>query len=270
MKRIFITGGASGLGRALAADYAADGWRVLIGDVNEGRGREAEADLRKRGDVHFLPVDVTDPSALGKARRWIESEWGGLEVLVNNAGVAAAGRIERIPLDDWEWILDVNLMGVVRGCREFVPLFKRQGAGHIVNVASMAGLLNPPVMASYNVSKAGVVALSETLRFELEPWGIATTVVCPSFFRTNLQESLRTPEPSMADTVDRLLNSSELDAAAIARMTREAVGHGRFLVIPHRHSRRAWFLKRFLPLPFNRGMRRLARSYRRKLGGSDE
>lgn len=270
MKRIFITGGASGLGRALAARYAADGWRVLIGDINDERGRETEAALQDAGEVRFRALDVTDEDSLIAARDWLQAQWGGLDVLVNNAGVAAAGRIERIPREDWDWILDINLKGVVRGCRVFVPLLKRQGHGHIVNVASMAGLLNVPVMSSYNVTKAGVVALSETLRFELEPWGIRTSLVCPSFFRTNLQESLRTPEPGMAETVDKLLAGSDIDADDIAVMIRDAVERGRFLVLPHRYGRRAWFFKRYLPWLFNRGMRKLAARYRRKLEEADE
>lgn len=267
MKRIFVTGGASGLGRALAGRYAEDGWRVLVGDVDEDRGREAEQALGS--NVRFRLLDVTDEDALVAARDWLEAEWGGLDVLVNNAGVAAAGRIERIPLEDWDWILDINLMGVVRGCRVFVPLFKRQGNGHIVNIASMAGLLNVPVMSSYNVTKAGVVALSETLRFELEPWGIGTTVVCPSFFRTNLHERLRTPEPGMAETVDKLLAGSSINADDIAAMIRVAVDRNSFLVLPHRDGRRAWFFKRYLPWLLNRRMRRLAQRYRRKLEGPD-
>lgn len=268
MKRVLITGGASGLGRALAARYALDGWRVLIGDVNAERGRETAAELD--GEVVFRHLDVTDESSLAAARDWLKAEWGGLDVLVNNAGVAAAGRVERIPPEDWDWILDINLMGVVRGCRVFVPLFKRQGSGHVVNIASMAGLLNAPVMANYNVAKAGVVALSETLRFELAPWGIRTTVVCPSFFQTNLHESLRTPEPGMQKTVEKLLASSELDADDVARIIRDAVARGRFLVLPHRAARRAWFFKRYLPWLYNRGMRRLAGSYRRKLEATDD
>lgn len=270
MKRIFITGGASGLGRALAARYAADGWRVLIGDVNAERGRAAETTFQDGGEIRFRVMDVTDEASLVAARDWLEAQWGGLDILVNNAGVAAAGRVERIPREDWEWIVDINLMGVVRGCRVFVPLFKRQGQGHIVNIASMAGLLNVPVMSSYNVTKAGVIALSETLRFELEPWGIHTTVVCPSFFKTNLHERLRTPEPGMEEMVGRLLAGSVIDADDIATMIRDGVTRNRFMVLPHRTGRRAWLFKRYLTWWFNRQMRNLAKRYRQKLEGSNE
>lgn len=268
MKRILITGGASGLGRALAARYAADGWRVLIGDIDERRGRETEAALG--GEVRYRALDVTEEASLVAVRDWLEAEWGGLDMLVNNAGVAAAGRIERIPAADWDWVLDINLMGVVRGCRVFVPLFKRQGGGHIVNIASMAGLLNAPVMANYNVAKAGVIALSETLRFELAPWGIRTTVACPSFFQTNLGESLRTPEPGMSETVEKLLASSELDADDVARIIRDGAARGRFMILPHAAARRAWRIKRFLPWLFNRSMGKLARAYRHKLEAADD
>lgn len=264
-KRILITGGASGLGRSLAAYYVRRGWKVLIGDLNEERGAGTATALSAEGDIHFLPLDVTREASMEAARDWVEEQWGGLDVLVNNAGVAAAGRVERIPPEDWDWMLDINLKGVARGCRLFVPLFKKEGGGHIVNIASMAGLLNPPMMSSYNVAKAGVIALSETLRFELEPWGIHTTVVCPGFFQTNLAESLRTPEPGMEETVGKLLASSEIDADDIARMIAAAVDKRQFMLLPHRAGRKAWFFKRFLPWLFNGQIRQMARRYKSKM-----
>lgn len=269
----FITGGSMGLGRAIAVCLAGYGANVVAAARSDGIYETVELVAEETGDEDraiAIECDVSDEASVESAIDETVETFGGLDVLVNNAGVAAAGRIERIPREDWEWILDINLMGVVRGCRVFVPLLKQQGHGHIVNVASMAGLLNVPVMSSYNVTKAGVVALSETLRFELEPWGIRTSLVCPSFFRTNLQESLRTPEPGMAETVDKLLAGSDIDADDIAVMIRDAVDRGRFLVLPHRHGRRAWFFKRHLPWLYNRGMRKLAARYRRKLEESDE
>lgn len=109
--------------------------------------------------------------------------------------MAAGGRIDVLTVEDWRWITEINLFGVVRGCRTFTPLFKRQGSGHIVNTASAAGLVHPPVMSSYNAVKAAVVALSETLTHELGPYGITTSVVCPTFFRTNLASSLTAGTP---------------------------------------------------------------------------
>ncbi len=193
-RRILITGAASGLGRALAQAAVADGARVLLTDRDQAAGELARLELAESireagGDtarVAFLPLDVRDDLAWDAAREWCALQWGGLDVLVNNAGVAAAGPIAEIPMADWDWILEINLKGVIRGVRTFVPMFAAQGSGHVVNIASLAGLMNLANMASYNVTKAGVISLSETMRCELEPLGVRTTVVCPSFFQTNL------------------------------------------------------------------------------------
>ena len=119
---------------------------------------------------------------------------------MNNAGIATGGRIDVESLDEWDRVVDINLMGVVRGCRAFTPLFKRQRSGHIVNTASAAGLVHPPMMSSYNTVKAGVVALSETLSHELHPYGVTVSVVCPSFFRTNLADSIQGDDTAMGAT----------------------------------------------------------------------
>ncbi|WP_290523849.1 SDR family oxidoreductase [Alcanivorax sp.] len=265
-QRILITGGASGLGRAMAEAWARDGARVLIGDVNEERGRETEQALSALpGTVEFQYLDVRDPASFNQAREWLEQHWGGLDVLVNNAGVAAAARIDRGDMADWDWIFDINVKGPVRGCKVFVPMMKRQGHGHIVNVASLAGLVNAPAMASYNVTKSGVISLSETLRNELSIHNIHCTVVCPGFFRTNLHESVRSPEPGMVEMVDKLLSSDELTAEQIAGMVKQAVARQQFLLIPHKSARRAWFIKRFVPALFRRVMRDSASRMERQL-----
>jgi NAD(P)-dependent dehydrogenase (short-subunit alcohol dehydrogenase family) len=144
-------------------------------------------------------------------------------------------------------MLNINLMGVVRGCSVFTPLFKHQHSGQFVNIASMAGLLNPPAMSSYNVAKAGVVALSETLSAELHPWNIRTLVVCPSYFQTNLHESMRTHDSAIKTGFNRLLASSELSADDIAAGILAAVDHGENLYLPHERARQAWDIKRQHP-----------------------
>ena len=155
--RVLVTGGASGLGAALVARYAARGDRVLSVDLTED-GPAVD------GDVTHRRLDVRSEEDWEAARAWVEQEWGGLDVLVNNAGVAGGGRIELCSLDDWEWIFDINLFGVVRGTRAFAPMLKAQGSGRVVNTASLAGLVHPPGMGSYNAVKAAVVAFSETCR----------------------------------------------------------------------------------------------------------
>lgn len=248
MKRVFITGGASGLGRALAERYAADGWRVCIADVHDARGAETLEALRNSGaDAEFVHCDVTREEDLMAARDFIYARWGGVDVVINNAGVAQAGAIDAVTIDDWKWIIDINLLGVVRGCRVFTPLFKRQGGGHFVNVASMAGFMDVPMMSSYNATKAAVISLSETMQIELAEWKIGVTVVCPSFFKTNLTDSFRSPEPRLRDITQRLLDRPGPSAADVADDVFRAVRKGGFYVLPHAEGRRALLTKRLLP-----------------------
>lgn len=242
-KRVLVTGSASGLGRAIARRYRDAGARVLITDVDVEGGTSTAAEL----GAEFLRLDVTDDDSFARALAWCREHWGGLDVLVNNAGVAAAGRFERIGMADWDWILRINLMGVVRGCATFVPLFQEQGSGAIVNIASLAGLTNLPAMSSYNVSKAAVVSLSQTLRHELAPYGITTTVVCPAFVRTNLGASLRSPDPEAEQLMERLMAASTVTAADVAEQVYRAAERGDYLVLTHREGRKFHFLQRFFP-----------------------
>ncbi|MFY0523077.1 SDR family oxidoreductase [Archangium gephyra] len=247
-QRIFITGGASGLGQAIALRYARAGWRVCIADVNDARGAETLKSLTSLTQhAHSLRCDVTREEDLHAAAEWLSSNWGGVDVVVNNAGVAQAGAIEEVSLDDWQWIIDINLLGVVRGCKVFTPLFKRQGHGYFVNVASMAGLLDVPMMSSYNATKAAVVSLSETLHNELADNRIGVSVVCPSFFKTNLAESLRTSNAGLRTVMGKLLERSPITADDIADQIFRAVEQRHFYILPHAEGRQAWLMKRILP-----------------------
>jgi NADP-dependent 3-hydroxy acid dehydrogenase YdfG len=239
--RILVTGAASGLGLAVARRYHRAGWRVLLSDVDEEAAVAAAGEL----GAEAIRLDVTDDEDWGGARDWCEREWGGLDVLVNNAGVGAGGRFEKIGMADWDWIWEINVKGVVRGCRTFVPGFKARGSGHLVNVASLAGIMNLPAMSSYNVTKAAVISLSDTLRLELEPHGVHTTVVCPAFVRTNLGARLRSPDPALATLMDRLMASSKVTAADVADQVFDAVAHKRFRLLTHPDGRRSALLKRF-------------------------
>jgi NAD(P)-dependent dehydrogenase (short-subunit alcohol dehydrogenase family) len=268
-RRVFVTGGASGLGRAIAERFARAGSRVAIGDVNDARGEEALSALRRLApDALYLRCDVRKEEDLVAAARALDSAWGGVDVVVNNAGVAAAGPIEQVPIEDWQWILDINLLGAVRGCRVFTPGFKRQGHGHFVNVASMAGLLDVPLMSSYNASKAALVSLSETLQNELAPFGIGVTLVCPSFFQTNLGESLRTASPELRTTMAKLLSRSKLTAEDIADATFDAVSTGRFYLLPHTEGRVAFLVKRALPRALYRKFFERQTAFLRKRAGA--
>ncbi|MGA9343993.1 MAG: SDR family NAD(P)-dependent oxidoreductase [Nocardioidaceae bacterium] len=263
-QRVLITGGASGLGQALARQYAERGARVLVTDLPP----EVSGSLPTPcgdGVVAYQQLDVRDAAAWEKAESWVVEHWGGLDVLVNNAGVGAGGRIDNVPLGDWEWIVDINLLGVVRGCQTFVPLFKEQRSGRIVNVASIAGLVHAPGMASYNAVKAGVVALSETLLHELTPFGVDVSVVCPSFFRSNLGASmLRGSDVPLERSGASLVSGARVSADEIAARTMTALDKGKFLVLPSRDGRLVLYAKRFSGPVYHWAMKRVGTQMRRK------
>ncbi|MFE8072420.1 SDR family oxidoreductase [Marinobacteraceae bacterium S3BR75-40.1] len=267
-QRIFITGGASGLGRAIALRYAREGARVCIGDINPEQGAETEEAIRKAGgEALYLDCDVRRLSDLEKVCDTLEQKWGGVDIVVNNAGVASAGTIEDTTISDWEWILDINIMGVVRGCKAFTPLFKRQGSGTFVNVASMAGLMLAPVMSSYNVSKAGVIALSETLSQELRDAGIHVSVLCPAFFQTNLASTMRSDIPGIQQNVNKLMKRSDITAEDVAQSVYDAVEKNEFWILPHVKERRMWYLKRYAPKAFDWLMHQESKRWMKKMGG---
>ncbi len=247
--RIFITGGASGLGREIALRWARTGARVCIGDVHDARGATVLEEIRQAGGTGlFLHCDVTSTADLQAAANRLVTEWNGVDIVVNNAGVATAGTLDVEPIEQWEWILNINLLGVVRGCQVFAPLFRAQRRGYFVNIASMAGLVHPPGMGSYNASKAAVVAFSETLHLELAGEDIGVSVVCPSFFQTNLAESLRTTDAKAAANVQKLLRRGRVTAAQVADSIFNAVQVQQFLVLPHKDDRKTYLMKCYLPI----------------------
>lgn len=265
-KRIFITGGASGLGKAIAIRFAREGFNVCIGDVNDERGIETEAELKAIApDAFYTFCDVTKLKDLESVRSALEERWGGVDIVVNNAGVAGtAGAIEDVSLADWQWVIDVNLMGVVRGCKAFTPLFKQQKSGHFVNIASAAGLLSAPMMSNYNATKAGVVSLSETLLAELCCDNITTSVVCPAFFQTNLTESMRSHIGGLHSKVNKMMSRSKITAEDVADSIFQAYMKEEFWVVTHPLERRMWYVKRFLPKGFNLIMQHQAKKLFRK------
>jgi NAD(P)-dependent dehydrogenase (short-subunit alcohol dehydrogenase family) len=190
------------------------------------------------------------------ARAWVESEWGGLDVLVNNAGIATGGRIDVVTMGEWQHVIDINLLGVVRGCRTFVPMMKAQGSGQLVNTASVAGLVYPPAMSSYTAVKAAVVAISESLFYELSPWGIAVSAVCPGFFRTNLAASLNGSDAALDKIAARLIEKSPYSADQIAAEVMKGIEARQPVIIPDAPARRAVWSKRFARRLYDREQRR--------------
>lgn len=246
--RVFITGGASGLGRALALRCARAGWRVCIGDLDVARCADALNEIHALSPAsHALACDVTKEEDLAAAADWLRQSWNGVDVVVNNAGVALMGGIAETTMADWRWIVDINLLGVVCGCKVFTPLLRAQGGGQLVNIASMAGLIHLPHAAAYNATKAAVVALSETLQLELEADNIRVSVVCPAFFRTDLAKNMRAANPQLEGMTKRLVERARIGADEIADRIFAGMARGDTHILTHAEGRMAWRLKRWLP-----------------------
>lgn len=243
-----VTGGGSGLGRALALRLAGAGAHVLVADLRREGAAETQALARERGGrVDVTEVDVADADAVVRLASEADALFGVPELVVNNAGVAVAGEMDVVPLEDWRWLLDINLRGVVYGCHAFVPRLRRAGCGAILNVASLAGLVHMPGMSAYNVSKAAVVALSETLYAELRPDGVGVTVLCPSFFQTHIIEHARSHDPRASRLGAALMARARESADDVARLALEAVRRRRLYCLPMRDGRMIWRFKRAVP-----------------------
>jgi NAD(P)-dependent dehydrogenase (short-subunit alcohol dehydrogenase family) len=192
-KTAFVTGGASGIGLALGQAFAQAGMKVMLADVETEALAAAVTSLHNFGPaVCSVICDVADPSSVERAAKASFEAFGNVHVVCNNAGVGALGGIDNISLDNWRWVLDVNLMGVVHGIRSFLPHIRAHGeGGHIVNTASMAGMINGMGFSPYSATKFAVVSMSEGLAVQLKPHGIGVSVLCPSYVRTGIGESGR-------------------------------------------------------------------------------
>jgi NAD(P)-dependent dehydrogenase (short-subunit alcohol dehydrogenase family) len=253
-KRAFITGAGTGLGLELAKCLAADGWVIGLFDLNVERLASVEANFSSAGIAALAyPGDVTQSAELTVAVNSFAATHDGLDVMINNAGVAAAGTLMETQVDDWRWIIDVNLMGVVHGCRAAVPHLQRNGAGLIINIASAAAFASPPGMAPYNATKAAVVALSETLAAELRSARTQVSVVMPTYFGSDLLDSFRGPAESRETAVD-LMKSSAYAASALAVDLLQHAGRGELYVVLPKRARKLWRLKRWMPVRFIAGV----------------
>ena len=221
-----VTGGASGLGRAMALHLAREGMHVAVADIEQKSLEAVVAELKALG-VNAIGVrtDVSKGEQVDALAKRVVAELGGVHVVCNNAGVSPLGLAWETSLADWQWMLGVNLWGVIHGVRAFTPLLLAQDEGHIVNTASVAGLINPPNSAMYNVTKHAVVALTETLYHDLgeRKSKVGCSVLCPAYVPTGIADSERNRPPELANP------SAQKSAEHLAReeMLRKAVRSGR-------------------------------------------
>jgi NAD(P)-dependent dehydrogenase (short-subunit alcohol dehydrogenase family) len=252
-KTAFVTGGASGIGFALGAAFAQAGMKVMLADIETEVLAEAVKSLHEFApNVRGVPCDVADPLSVEHAAKACYEAFGNVHVVCNNAGVAAAGGIDNISLDNWRWVLDVNLMGVLHGIRTFLPHIRGHGeGGHIVNTASMAGMNSGLGFSPYVASKFAVVGMSEGLATQLKPFGIGVTVLCPGYVRTRIGESGRNrperygatqpPDPAsqagllVAQIAERL--QSGLDPSDVATRVLTAIREQELYVFTHPEMR---------------------------------
>jgi NAD(P)-dependent dehydrogenase (short-subunit alcohol dehydrogenase family) len=255
-RRVLITGAGSGLGQALALRYAKAGDRVACVDLSTERSEVTRAMLAGSGHL-ALAADVGSDEAMEQLREQIDREWDGVDVLINNAGIASGGAMVETTMDEWRRLLEVDLLSVVRGCRMFLPGMLAARKGQIISTASFAGLAGAPRAMTYGVAKAGVVALSEQLRAEVQHKGIRVSVICPSFFRTNLCDTA-IGNPKVKDLALKLMDASPDTLDSVADNVFADAQRGRFMILPTKHEPMRWRLKRWFPEFYFRKMTQMA------------
>jgi NAD(P)-dependent dehydrogenase (short-subunit alcohol dehydrogenase family) len=255
-----VTGAGSGIGAAFATELARRGGRVVCSDINEVAAAKTVSVITDHGgEAVAIPCDVSQFEDVRELAAQSESWLGAAPTLViNNAGVGSGGAtIGELPLDDWQWVLGINLWGPIHGCHVFAPILRSAEPSNrlrgIINVASAAAFAAAPGMAAYNVSKAGVLSLSETLAAELSGSSVKVTVLCPTFVKTNIVESGRMPDQT-TQFVNRVMRWTGFSAAKIARICLDAHDRGDLYCMPQLEAKIGWNIKRLVPGMYTRGM----------------
>lgn len=248
-----VTGAGSGIGRAFAAEIARRGGRVVCADIDDVRATET-ADLIGESALPWL-CDVADADAVATMADAAQ-DWFGkpADVLVNNAGIGAGGVvIGELPMDLWRRTIDINLWGVIHGCHVFAPRMRAVGRGGIINVGSAASFAAAPRMAAYNVSKAGVLALSETLAAELSGTGVGVTVLCPTFVKTNIIDP-RTSDERAVQVATAAMKWTGVSPDSVAGAALDALDRGQLHVVPQLDAKLIWQAKRLVPATYTRAL----------------
>lgn len=252
-----VTGAGSGIGRSFALELARRGGQVVCADLNLDTAQETVDLIAALGQkAYAVQCDVRDAEQLEQLAQQAEQHFGRTPtLLINNAGVGLGGKFDEMSMEDWQWCLNINLWGVIHGCQAFVPRFKAQKQGAIINVASAAAFTAAPEMAVYNVSKAGVFALSETLSAELAKYGIRVNVLCPTLVPTNIIKDGRLPERYHKLAQHALMNYALTTADDVAKLTLNRLDQGHLHTIPQLDAKFFWWLKRMSPTTYQRIVR---------------
>lgn len=251
-----VTGAGSGIGRSFALALAARGGRVLCADIRPDDA-EATASLIRASGAHAVAMacDVGDAEQMRVLSEQADALLGApVSLVINNAGVGLGGKIGDITLEDWRWCMNVNLWGVIHGCHYFAPRLQAQGYGGIINVASAAGFGAAPEMSAYNVTKAGVMSLSETLAAELAPAGIKVNVLCPTLVPTNIIANGRVPAHMNGFASKAIKDYAMTTSDAVARLTLDRLDRGHLYTLPQIDAKLVWLLKRLAPATYARGL----------------
>ena len=245
-----VTGAGSGIGRSFAMELARRGGTVVCADIHLETAQETVNLIQSltSSNAYAVQCDVglkEDVKALAEQAEQLLGH--PVTLLINNAGVGLGGKFDEVSLEDWQWCMHVNLWGVIHGCHYFVPQFKQQGFGAIINVASVAGFTAAPEMTAYNVTKASVLALSETLSAELRSANIRVNVLCPTLVPTNIMKNGRLPKSysSLADQL--LMNHAFIDSEQVAKKTLNQLDANKLYTIPQPDAKLFWWMKRISP-----------------------
>jgi len=261
-KTAVVTGAGSGIGRAIALALASEGANVACADLNLDTAEATAREVRTAG-VNALGAacDVSKADQVMAFSERVAAEMGSVDVLVNNAGVALGGPVEHLSLEDWAWLLGPNLWGVIHGVHAFLPAMLARGSGHIVNVASAAGLVGAGGMVSYCTSKFAVVGMSEALRFELASRGIGVTVVCPGFVDTKIVDSARMVGGVTAPKA--FLKRISMKSDVLASLVLDGVADNDARVVATGHAKALVALKTHAPRLYDRVGRLMGRAFAR-------
>ena len=246
-KRAFITGAGSGLGRAMSIELASEGWTIGISDINQAGLDETEILIKNEGGNSFSDVfDVANHEKYEEVSNDFLNKTGGIDLLINNAGVGDGCVFGEYSLENWHWIVGINQMGVVYGCHYFVPVMKKQKSGQVINIASAAAFCNMPNMSPYNITKAAVLSLSESLYTELRKHNVWVSVVMPTFINTNIMQYSRGGKKE-TDTGKHLVGSSSIQPKTIAEEILKRTGNRKFYILLPSQAKVVFFIKRMVP-----------------------